>query len=87
MDYWEMVCEMIKVAVEGAREFGSGKVSVVWTFLAKATNIAILVAITRFSPSMISLGVRGFAVYFLMMSVSSVVTLVFTSIVSRIWVA
>jgi len=74
---------MIKSATKGAREFGSVKVSVVLSFSVEATIVMILVTITRFAPSMISLGARRSAVYLLPTSVISIAALVFTSIVSR----
>lgn len=82
-----VVCEMIKVATYGAREFGSVRVGIVLTFLAKAANIMVLVMIMMFFPSFVSLGVRGYVVYFLTMGVSAIAALVFTFIVSRRWVS
>lgn len=52
------MCEMIKATTEGAREFGSVEIRIVLTFSDEAASIVILVEITRFFPSMISLGVR-----------------------------
>jgi len=83
---WTRVREMIEATMDSAREFVSEKVIIVLTLLAKATSIVILIAITRFSPSMVSLEARVSAVYVLSTSVSSIAALVFTYVVSRIWV-
>lgn len=83
---WTMVHEMIRVSIEGTREFWSVGVSVVLTSSAEMTRIVILVLITRVAPSVISLGARRSSVHVLSMSVTWIADFVFTYIFRRRWI-
>lgn len=74
---------MIKVAIEGAREFGSARVKFVLTFSAEAACVTRLVAVVWFTLSLIDLGARESTVFFISTSVITSASLAITSIFSR----